>query len=925
MNYSPNYLSQCLSLYIEQLKTIRDEKGQVYQSHALEAKRDFLDCVEMLNKLNPELYQVNMPEFFGQADARLFKERLRTNADHRYSMDILPLPERLTDLVNNDMIETPAFVPWQQENNLLRNFVIHFVQQQQSAAQSALNTLVLNMLLGLPPGKLRLNVIDFHMTGMAGMFTSRLNAGFYHDDIIYDDNAAATRLKGLLEQMAIAMRNHDDIIAYNNRKQKIAIPYELVIINSYPFGCDSIMRQLMPLFQNGPKYGIFFILLHNSEFDSQDKAGTNLLDVHNYHTVGLPTSGNSNAIVKYTPISARPLLVDMCFEYLNEEYESVQKDNVVKPDFDTLTKAAFVPTLSEISVAIGMDVERNAPVNIRFNSGDYIHAFILGQSGSGKSVMLNNIITSAINKYAPEDLMLYLMDFKGVEFNRFKGDKHTKAVLVDNSDPQMTLTILRELRDENRKRINMWQADGVNSIDGYNRKHPDRRMPQILFVADECQVMFSKPSVRSSSYAMQSEIADILNTIATQGRSQGIHMLLATQTLDDTFISGQVLNNLTECFMLMCSPYDSNILVPNSGDLTSKQPTGQCHYFHKKELVARVQTYYTKDDEFDRAIAASQGKSAHCTNNGGYYFNGSAIFQIDEREKESIVRATSRTPIATVGHNVSLDGDITAIRLGRDFAENILFFGANRDEQAVGTMLSAFISLVISYRQLNKPCDFIVIDCLPDSEKRYAAIIDAMNAQGLCRIIERYESGMLFKQLVEDICNQSAHPTVIAIVGCEQFTEMKRKTPLPSRRNASPGATDDIMNMNLGNMFNDNVDSLDPNRIKTYPEALKLILDEGPRLGIHVLLQVDKPQNIFFEGEYSSEPNEKFHHKVILRTENKNVTPLRLSVDIDAETLGEEEGRLRAYFCTEGREPRLFTPYVLPKSNDFINILTSTI
>ena len=64
---------------------------------------------------------------------------------------------------------------------------------------------------------------------------------------------------------------------------------------------------------------------------------------------------------------------------------------------------------------------------MRFNSGDYIHAFILGQSGSGKSVLLNNIITSAINKYAPEDLMLYLMDFKGVEFNRYRGIRHAKA------------------------------------------------------------------------------------------------------------------------------------------------------------------------------------------------------------------------------------------------------------------------------------------------------------------------------------------------------------------------------------------------------------------------------------------------------------------------------------------------------------------
>ena len=132
----------------------------------------------------------------------------------------------------------------------------------------------------------------------------------------------------------------------------------------------------------------------------------------------------------------------------------------------------------------------------------------------------------------------------------------------------MTLEVLRELQEENKRRVKLWRDNAVNNIDGYNKKNPTSRLPQILFVADECQVMFAKPTSNSYGMAIQREISEILNVIATQGRSQGIHMLLATQQLDETDISGQILKNLTECFLLMSAASDSNKLVPDSVDFS---------------------------------------------------------------------------------------------------------------------------------------------------------------------------------------------------------------------------------------------------------------------------------------------------------------------------------------------------------------------
>ena len=101
----------------------------------------------------------------------------------------------------------------------------------------------------------------------------------------------------------------------------------------------------------------------------------------------------------------------------------------------------------------------------------------------------------------------------------------------------------------------------------------------------------------------------------------------------------------------------------------------------------------------------------------------------------------------------------------------------------------------------------------------------------------------------------------------------------------------------------------------TYPQALMYLLDEGSMHGIHVLLQIDKPSNILFGDEYDVEAALKFRHKIILKSENKYLNPLRFSQDIDVEHLSDEEEHLRAYYYPDGDDPVLFTPYQMPESD----------
>lgn len=913
-----NQIKYILDAYCYGLHSLHQLDETTYKQQEAEARQRMVECFDMLSNIAPELVQVNLPEFLCEEDAEAFKNRIKQNASQRYALDTLPLPTYNCERINDDEIFTPGYAEWQTTGNSRQNFVINYGDSTKQAAQDALNGLLLNIMIALPPKAVRLNIFDFSMTGMTDLFTVNLDPQLYHDEIVMDNISADKRLKELAEQMGMVMKKYGNLAVYNCQRKEIAMPYELVVLNNYPDNYDNLIDRLKPLYENGARCGVYFIVLNNTDAHFKNTEQQGLLAFDNYQVIDLPNlSSSGKGLISFTPIHRNPVLRNICFDYLREETCKVAKRATLKQDFEALHSAEYEPVMSEISVTVGLNIESKEEVTLRFNSGDYVHAFILGQSGSGKSVLLNNIITSAINKYAPEDLMLYLMDFKGVEFNRYRDVKHAKAVLVDNSDPQMTLEVLRELKEENRRRVKLWQQEGVNNIDGYNRTHPDERLPQVLFVADECQVMFARPSGSQTNITIAREIADILNIIATQGRSQGIHMLLATQQLDETDISGQVLKNLTECFLLMSSPSDSDKLVPDSSSLTEKQPTGQCCYYHKKELQAQVQTFYATDEELEAAIATSGKKAALRQSNGGAYFKGSAMFWFDEQEHEALRAASVRYPMAAFGREIGMKGRQALATLRNDYSENILIFGANREEQALAVSLNALMSLMESYKQIGTDCRFVVIDCYDNPEGNYYNVLHRLADEGMCRVYGHSDCGEMLRLLAEDVKAQRARPTVLTILGNEKFSEIKRKTPFSNEKKQPAVADDSMPNAEYLNTLNNIMGGLEqsgtlqPSDFKTYILALRYIWDEGPTEGVHTILQVDKPANILHDESWNTDA-EKFRHRIILRSENKYLSSLRLSAEIDVEVLSEEEEHLRAYYYPEDGEPQLFTPFLIP-------------
>lgn len=182
------------------------------------------------------------------------------------------------------------------------------------------------------------------------------------------------------------------------------------------------------------------------------------------------------------------------------------------------------------------------------------HLLVAGTTGSGKSVFLNGVITSLLMRNTPDDLQLFLIDPKMVEFRRFSNLHYCKYV----TDTQKAITLLSKLCKEMDRRYAVMANAGCRDLDDYNRRNPDNRLPKIVLVIDEMADMME------SSY--KKSVESNIVRLAQKARACGIHMVLATQRPTVKVISGQIKANIPArvCLSVM-SRTDSMVVLDQIG------------------------------------------------------------------------------------------------------------------------------------------------------------------------------------------------------------------------------------------------------------------------------------------------------------------------------------------------------------------------
>lgn len=160
---------------------------------------------------------------------------------------------------------------------------------------------------------------------------------------------------------------------------------------------------------------------------------------------------------------------------------------------------------------------------------------IIGIPGTGKSTLIDSLIMNGSMKYSPDELNFQLLDFKdGISSSVYTMEDckipHIKVV-SQNNKPEEAEIILSNILAESERRNKEFMSlrnetnEAIRNIVEYNKlvatgKYGRKNMPRLIIVIDECQYLFE-----------DEDLAKKCQDIVRKCRSQGIHLILATQTL----------------------------------------------------------------------------------------------------------------------------------------------------------------------------------------------------------------------------------------------------------------------------------------------------------------------------------------------------------------------------------------------------------
>ena len=222
------------------------------------------------------------------------------------------------------------------------------------------------------------------------------------------------------------------------------------------------------------------------------------------------------------------------------------------------------------------------------------HLLIAGATGSGKSVMVNAVITSLLCKTTPDDVRMILMDLKRVELASYNGLPHLMVPVI--TEPERAKAALKWAVNEMEGRYRRFAGAAARNIKAYNetRADPEDRLPYIVIVIDELADLMMREG---------KHVEDPIVRLAQKARATGIHMVLATQRPSVNVVTGLIKANFpSRIAFAMASQIDSRTILdaPGAEDLIGR---GDMLY-QPSDLPRpmRLQGVFVSDPEIGRVV-----------------------------------------------------------------------------------------------------------------------------------------------------------------------------------------------------------------------------------------------------------------------------------------------------------------------------------
>lgn len=257
------------------------------------------------------------------------------------------------------------------------------------------------------------------------------------------------------------------------------------------------------------------------------------------------------------------------------EIEVLSKELPSKIDFKLPIR-----TKKTICIPIGEGIEGMLYIDLKENP----HSYIVGQTGSGKSVATKVILTSLINMYSSNEIELYLADLKRVELNLFANTSHCKKFVYTVSD---TTELIADLLEETNRRYDLFMKNKVTSIAEYNQLKGVKKLKyQVLYIEEMILLLEDK-----KKNAMK-----LLKQLMAISRASGLYVICTTQRPSSDIIDNVVKSLISNRIVFKVEDRKNSIICLDSEG--AEKLEGQGHGILKVGATkTEFRGYYITDNQ----------------------------------------------------------------------------------------------------------------------------------------------------------------------------------------------------------------------------------------------------------------------------------------------------------------------------------------
>jgi S-DNA-T family DNA segregation ATPase FtsK/SpoIIIE len=201
-------------------------------------------------------------------------------------------------------------------------------------------------------------------------------------------------------------------------------------------------------------------------------------------------------------------------------------------------------TRGTLPVRLGLDPDNQS---VEIDLAKAPHLLAAGETGSGKSVFINNLILSLLENNTPDELRMLMVDPKRVELSAYQRIGHLLAPIIHEGEK--AVDAFKWLVQQMELRYEKMAGQGARDVSKTD-------LPRIVVVVDEMADLILS----------EKDVEEVLVRLAQKGRAAGIHLVLATQYPTRNVVTGLIKANMpVRVSFRLAQGYNSRVVLDRKG------------------------------------------------------------------------------------------------------------------------------------------------------------------------------------------------------------------------------------------------------------------------------------------------------------------------------------------------------------------------